>query len=417
MDHYKWYFGRDEMKQWKKCWGYVPVDFGIPLGTLGNTTQKIRIKLHTDTTRLRICFTNKGHKKPMILKHVTIGKWNNDRILDIQEVFCDGKSEIKLEPEKSCLSDEIHIELRTEDEVVISAYFKEKQEVFQVCQTWSAGLWKSSYDVGDTSTGEKWGEKKSLELFLPLQEDVNPCEAETGISGILTLVENDVKELAFFGDSITHMSFYFDFISNTLNRKYPGMFLTQNCGIGGNRLLFDDCFVKGIPGNGKCFGKAGIKRFIEDVYKDSIPDVVFIMEGINDCTHGFSFHYNDEIPDGKQLMEGMRQIIDQAHANGSKVWISTIMPFGCFGEPFRVQAEKIRQDFNELIRMNQEIVDGFVDLDEIVRKQENPHLMRDELHLGDGIHPNEIGGQTIGQAILETILKKEQCKGIRNEKD
>lgn len=63
-----------------------------------------------------------------------------------------------------------------------------------------------------------------------------------------------------------------------------------DCGIGGNRVLYDACYVEEIPGHGKCFGEAGVKRFERDVYEDMAPDIVFLMEGVNDCTHGLAFH-------------------------------------------------------------------------------------------------------------------------------
>ena len=77
------------------------------------------------------------------------------------------------------------------------------------------------------------------------------------------------------------------------------------------------------------------------------------------------------------------------------------MPFGCYEETFREQAEGIRQDLNELLRKNQEIADGFLDLDKIMRKQEDIHFMKDGMHLGDGVHPNEAGGRAIAAAIVE----------------
>ena len=53
------------------------------------------------------------------------------------------------------------------------------------------------------------------------------------------------------------------------------------------------------------------------------------------------------------------------------------MPFGCYEDAFREQAEGIRQDLNELIRRNRETADGFLDLDQVMRKQEDIHFMKD----------------------------------------
>lgn len=403
------------MKQWKKCWGYVPVDFGVTLGTLENVTQKMRLRLHARAEKLRVRFTNRYHTAPLAMETVTVGKWKNGQIQEIREIYCGGKSGVRLAPGESCLSDEVDFRTEAEDEIIIAAYFKETHEITQVCQTWNMkDGWKACYDSGNTTASSTWGEKKSLELYPVLQKEMNPCEVESGISAVLAFTEKHVREVACFGDSITHMSFYFEPLLEKLSRSCPGEILMHNCGIGGNRLLFDDCYVEEIPGHGKCFGEAGLKRFERDVYEDTVPDFIFLMEGVNDCTHGFAFHYEDEVPDGEQLMTGLKKIVGKAHARGSRILVSTVMPFGCLDEPFREKAEAIRQDFNRLIRANKELYDGFVDLDEEMRKPEDRHLMRDGLHMGDGVHPNEAGGKAIAETVGRAFCKYREG-GIINE--
>ncbi|MCM1123719.1 MAG: GDSL-type esterase/lipase family protein, partial [Eubacterium sp.] len=221
--------------------------------------------------------------------------------------------------------------------------------------------------------------------------------------GVQVLTQEEVVTMACFGDSITHMSYYFDPLLESLYEKYPSKISLLNCGIGGNRVLYDACYVEEIPGHGRCFGNAGIRRFERDVYEDVEPDIVFLMEGVNDCTHGLAFHVPGEVPTGKQIYEGIKEMVEIGHARGSKVYLSTIMPFGCYEDSFREEAETIRQEANELIRRNQTIADGFLDLDEIMRKEEDIHFMKDGMHLGDGVHPNEAGGGMIAKAIGQKI--------------
>lgn len=399
------------MNSWKKCWGYIPIDFGMKIGTLENITQKIRMKLHTEAGQLQIRFTNKYNAAPLTIEHAAIGKWTNGNITENHDIYCQGKTAIQIPAGDSLLSDVIELQTHVTDEVVISLYFKEKHDTFQICQTWNAGSWTSSFDEGDTVSDASWGEKNTLDIFPLLRGDVNRCAAETGISAVLAYTDQSVKELACFGDSITHMSYYFDPLSEALAEKYKGRILTQNCGIGGNRVLYDACFAEEVPGNGHCFGKAGIQRFDGDVFGDTIPDIIFLMEGVNDCTHGLCFHIEEEVPGGGELFEGIKKIVSTAHEKGSKVYISTIMPFGCLEENFREQAEEIRQQTNELIRQNKGIADGFVDLDKIVRDSNNIHVMRDGLHLGDGVHPNAAGGKVIAKAIMDTFALDEKVWG------
>lgn len=92
-----------------------------------------------------------------------------------------------------------------------------------------------------------------------------------------------------------------------------------------------------------------MKRFEQDIYEDIVPDLLFCMEGVNDCTHSFAFS-EEKKPTGKELWNGLESIIAIAHEKGSKVLISTVMPFGCEKECWKNQAEEIRQDFNGRIR-------------------------------------------------------------------
>ena len=99
----------------------------------------------------------------------------------------------------------------------------------------------------------------------------------------------------------------------------------------------------------------------------------------------------------------MEGLIRTARQKGSKVILSTVMPFGYSGDPFWKQAEEIRQAFNAKIRDNRKSADEFLDLDEIIRKPEDPSSMRDGLHLGDGVHPDAEGGKLIARALYDVL--------------
>ena len=79
------------------------------------------------------------------------------------------------------------------------------------------------------------------------------------------------------------------------------------------------------------------------------------------------------------------------------------MPFGCEKECWKNQAEEIRQDFNGRIR-KQTSADGLIDLDKIVRNEDQIDRMKDGLSLGDGVHPNQKGGRIIAEALLLPVM-------------
>ena len=85
------------------------------------------------------------------------------------------------------------------------------------------------------------------------------------------------------------------------------------------------------------------------------------------------------------------------------VYISTISPFGAFGDSWRPQAEALRCQYNALIRACS-IADGIVDMDAVLRDPTDIHRMQEGLHLGDGVHPNWHGGRRMADALLAALF-------------
>lgn len=397
------------MGKWIKSWNYVPINWGIMTDALENITQKVHIRNNLNGTAIKIKFQNLYDTEPLILEKVTVGKMDRrmKEVTSIIPVTYQGDSGITVPAGTAFYSDAVSLNLKESDDLIISLYIHDRHEFYGVCQTWNAGSWQSTFFAGDQTEDETIHGMSTVEAMQFFGYDATPCNAAVGICSIQVMTEDDVVTMACFGDSITHMSYYFDPLMESLYRSYPGKITLLNCGIGGNRLLYDECYAGEVPGHGICFGKAGVKRFEQDVYTDTVPDIIFFMEGVNDCTHGFAFHASKEVPTGDKLFDGLRKVIDLAHQKGSRIYVSTVMPFGCYEEAFREQAENIRQKFNTLIRANSDIADGFIDLDMKLRKPEDMHFMRDGLHLGDGVHPNEAGGAVIAETIFEHLKSGE----------
>ena len=92
------------------------------------------------------------------------------------------------------------------------------------------------------------------------------------------------------------------------------------------------------------------------------------------------------------------ELIRISHENKSKIFIGTITPFKHKDMDWYVYSEDLRKQANEWIR-KQHYSDGIIDFDLAIRKPEDPDYMLDDCHLGDGLHPNSIGGKKMADTV------------------
>ena len=241
------------------------------------------------------------------------------------------------------------MEITPEDDILVSMYFRRKTAFRSVCVTSAALSWQSTHLTGNFHETDALGYTFKSQLAPTLASDPYPNQFAAGICEVAVLTDDDVRLIAMFGDSITHMSYFSDSLLTELYRRFPGKCSVINGGISGNRIQKSHPCPQGFPGEGHQFGIAGKNRFLRDLYDGVSPDVVLILEGVNDCTHSIVFG-EPEIPTAQDIYEALAEVIGQAHGQGSKVWVCTIPPFGGFGEFWRPQAEVLRCRYNELIR-------------------------------------------------------------------
>ena len=166
-----------------------------------------------------------------------------------------------------------------------------------------------------------------------------------------------------------------------------------DAGIGGNRVLTD------VPNIWQ--GVSATKRFAHDALgQPGVRDVI-LLEGINDIG-------NNAGPDGapltaQDLIDGYRDLIQQAHSAGVRIIGGTILP-DKGNVYYSDAAESLRQAVNTWIRTSGAF-DGVVDFDKAVANPADPTALDPNFDSGDHLHPNAAGMQALANAVDLALLK------------
>ena len=170
-----------------------------------------------------------------------------------------------------------------------------------------------------------------------------------------------------------------------------------NAGIAGNRVL----------SSSPCFGANALARLDRDAFEHSGVRDIILFEGTNDIGQPdtpassirakFAPCLTRTQITADDLIAGYKQIIEQAHAAGLKIFGATILPYKGFGG-WTEQGESKRQATNHWIRESGAF-DGVIDFDAALRDAANPTILNPAYDSGDHLHPNPAGHEALANAI------------------
>ncbi|GGX65133.1 SGNH/GDSL hydrolase family protein [Streptomyces minutiscleroticus] len=163
-----------------------------------------------------------------------------------------------------------------------------------------------------------------------------------------------------------------------------------NQGISGNRVLSSG---RGRPAD----NPSGLDRFERDVLGRAGVRVVVIDLGVNDILR------TPHVTDPDRITDGLRTLVQRAHARGLRVVGATLMPFqGHRG--YRPDLEATRQAVNAQIRAGR-VFDAHVDFDEALRDPYDPRRLRADYDSGDHLHPSDKGYEKMANSFDLSVLK------------
>lgn len=395
--------------KWTSTFKFLPIDYSICLAEIQDRTQRVVFDNNLKGDKVRILLSNKFSKGTLHLKRMTVGLADGNKVKKPAEVRQQGSPEIVLQPGEEIYSDEISFHTEPGDRIAVSCYIDHAQAIESVCGFWAKnGPAVTLNRQGDATDGKAFEDIPAQEIYSVIKEDPSPLKAMFfyGFSAVQVYTEDSVKSVAAFGDSITHMGFVTNELYKRLYRAFPGQVTLQNCGIGGNRLLHDATYIEEAPGHARMFGEAGKDRFEKDVFATENVDAILVLMGINDIMHPVQFECDGKVPvTAEELEEGYRYLKERAQEHRARIFGATIPPCGNSQYPngWLELFEQTRVPVNEWLR-NTDVFEKVFDYDAAVRDETKCGYMKEGLHIGDGLHPNEKGGAAIAEVIDLKLL-------------
>ena len=382
---------------WVGTWATADVERPNSNGAFGGGDITLRQIVHVSLggALVRVELSNQFGTEPLTVGAVHIalpGAKGDIALMSANALTFSGRSSVVIPPGAVAVSDPAGLALPALSDLAISIFLP-AQKISHLTVHGSA--YQTNYMAPGNVAGAKSlppeGVKTAASWFFLKAVDVKTAAANGAVVA--------------FGDSIT------DGTASTpdTNGRWPDVLARRlqgskataglgvlNVGIGGNRVLHDGT------------GLNALARFDTDVLGQSGVRYLIVLESINDIGHAADPVKPYDVVSAEDLIAGLTQLVERAHAHGIKVFGGTLTPY--VGAKYASPAgEEMRKEVNQWIRTGKAF-DGVIDFEAATRdKSTGAFLAADDR--GDHLHPNDAGLKAMGEAVdLKLFLPSAQEK-------
>jgi lysophospholipase L1-like esterase len=236
---------------------------------------------------------------------------------------------------------------------------------------------------------------------LPVRALISAVEVRPDGPAEAVVVLSDSLADGFGSTPDTHQSWPELLAERLAERGGPARYVC-NQGISGNRMLNDG------------LGRSGLARFDRDVLATPGLSHVVVSLGHNDLSISYAARAGDGVPDGflamfpggpvtaEDVIAGYHQLIVRARSRGARVYAATLTADEG-SETHTPEGARALRAVNDWIRTGGAF-DGVLDFDVALRDPQRPGRVRDDLHAGDHLHPNDAGHRVLAGSIDLTLF-------------
>jgi lysophospholipase L1-like esterase len=362
----------------------APAAAPVPAPGANFNNQTIRMIVHTSIggRRARVQFSNAYGATALTIRSAHIALRNKDAgILPETDraLSFNGKPSVSIPPGALILSDALDFTVPKLADLAVSVYVPGETGP---PTTHATGLHTTYISKEGDFTG------------TPLLTDATSTQSWYWLSSVDVMAPADAAAIVAFGDSIT------DGARSTPNTdsSWPSALARRlsanpatpnvavlNQGISGNRVLREGAATNALA------------RLDRDALSQTGVKWLIFMEGINDIGQGLRANAPaDQAVTADDLIGGMKQVIERAHAHGIKVIGATLTPYS--GAAYYADAgETVRQAVNQFIRSG--AFDAVADFDAVTRDPDSPKQFKAEYDSGDHLHPGDAGYKAMAESI------------------
>lgn len=376
-----------ESTVWSVSWARSPIqetvaaDGADPNFTLSNQTvrQIIHTSISGSTTRLHL--SNLYGTVPLVIQDVHLALSASNQTADTvagtdTAVTFNGQTSVTIPVGGVVTSDSVNFAVPASSDVAVSVYLPSGTAITNLTAH-DFSFERNFYVAGDQSTVQSFSPlgSESRYVFLTGLDVQQPVATGTVVA---------------FGASITD-----GFDSNFFtNHRWPDVLATRLAAAGLTVGVADE----GLPGGGTTggpgqFGPGAEERYSQDAL--SQPNVRWIVYSdfpINDLDG------NPATPASTEI-SALQSAISQAHAAGVQFICSTLTPYGGPNTKWSSTGESTRDQYDAFVRTAGNGCDGVFDQDAAIQDPTNTVQIAPPFGAGDGIHPNDVGHQILGNAL------------------